>query len=177
MDVLSKQKLTNALIIILVVINIISLSFIWYKEMNRPKLPPPQPGGEEVGGFIKEQLNLNKEQKKKFDEYMKEHAVVTSRMNDKIGEIKREILLEAFSANPDSNKVNELVQQISKLHGEYEKYLYFHFQKLASVCNTEQKQRLKDIFLSSFEPKDRPGMPPPRNRGRMRKQEILPPKQ
>jgi Spy/CpxP family protein refolding chaperone len=161
MDVLSKQKLTNALIIILVVINIISLSYIWYKEMNRPKLPLPQPGREEVGGFIKEQLNLNDEQKRKFDEYMKEHADVTSQMNDKMGELKKEILLEAFRANPDSNKVNELIQKISKTQEEYERFLYLHFQKLASVCNPEQKEKLKDIFLSSFGPMKKPGMPPP----------------
>ena len=175
MDFLSKQKLTNLLIIVLVVINILSLTFIWYREMHRPKLPPPQPGREDVGRFIKDQLNLNNEQKTQFDKYMKKHADVTREMNNKIGELKKEILIEAFNPNSDTNKVNDLTQKIGKIQGDYEKFLYEHFQKLASVCNPEQKEKLKNIFLSSFGPKDRPEIPPPGHREGMRRPEGPPP--
>ena len=144
--------------------------------MYRPKLPPPQPGREDVGRFIKDQLNLTDEQKNKFDKYMKEHAEITRKMNDEIGALKKEILIESFSPNPDSNKVNDLTQEIGKTQGEYEKFLYEHFQKLASVCNPEQKEKLKNIFLSSFGPKERPGMLPPGNHEGVGRREGPPPR-
>ncbi len=177
MDFLSKQKLTNLLIIVLVIINILSLSFIWYKEMHRPQLPPPQPDRENVGRFIKDQLNLSDEQKGKFDMYMKEHAEVTQRMNDEIGGLKKEILIEAFNANPDSSKVTTFSEKIGKIQSDYEKFLYEHFRKLGTVCNPEQKEKLKNIFLSSFRPKERPGMPPPGNREGRPRPDGPPPRQ
>ena len=177
MDFLSKQKLTNTLIIALVIINIISLSFIWYKEMHKPAFPLQLPGREDVGRFIKDQLNLDDKQKAEFDEHMKEHAKVTKEMNDKSKRLKREILLEAFSEHPDSNKIDELTQQIGKFQSKYEKFLYEHFQKLASFCNPEQKEKLKNIFLSSFGGKDRPGMPLPGERRGLERPEGPPPRQ
>jgi hypothetical protein len=45
MDIFSKQKLVGWLIIVLIVTNALSLSIIWFKELNRnqPAAPPPPP--------------------------------------------------------------------------------------------------------------------------------------
>ena len=70
MDILAKQKFTTILIIILVIINIGSLSFIWFRELNHPKLPPPpnSPDHENVNRFLDRELNLSADQEKRFDE-------------------------------------------------------------------------------------------------------------
>ena len=169
MDILSKQKLTNILIIILIIINIGSLSFIWYKEVHRPPLPPsPQnpPNRENVNRFLDKELNLNEEQEQKFKELRKEHFENTRKFDDKIAGYKREILSESFKQNPDIQKIKALTDSIGSLQEAYELFLSEHFQKLASLCKPGQREKLKDIFLSSFGPKNKPPIPLPPPGGR-----------
>ncbi len=161
MDILAKQKVTNILIIILVVINIGCLSFIWFREANHPKLPPPHPDRQNVNRFLDKELDLNTDQEKKFDEFRKEHFETTRKFEDKIGVYKKEILSESFNQKPDMQKINALTDSLSSAQKGYEMFLSEHFQKLASVCTPEQREKLKGIFLSSFGPKDRRPMPPP----------------
>ena len=161
MDILAKQKLTNILIIVLVVINLGCLSFIWFREVNHPKMPPPHPDRKNVNRFLDQQLNLNADQEKKFDEFRKEHFETTRKFENKIAEFRRGILSESFNQKPDVQKINALADSIGSAQKEYETFLSGHFQKVASVCTPEQREKLKDIFLSSFRPKDRLPMPPP----------------
>ncbi len=163
MDILSKQKLTNILIIILVIVNIGSLSFIWFREANRPPLPPlpsNPPGLENVARFLDKELELSKVQGKRFDELRKEHFETTKKYEDKIAAYKKEILLESFKKSPDMQKIKAISDSIGSVQKGYELFLSEHFQKLASICKPEQREKLKDIFLSSFGPKEKPLMPP-----------------
>ncbi len=161
MDILAKQKFTNILIIILVIINIGSLSFIWFREFNRPKLPPPSPGRENVNRFLDNELNLSQEQKQKFKDIRREHFETTRKFEDKVSEYKREVLSESFNQKPDKQKITVLIDSIGSAQKAYELFLSEHFQKLASICTPGQRDKLKDIFLNSFRPKDRPPLPPP----------------
>ena len=160
MDILAKQKLTNILIIVLVIINLGCLSFIWFREVNHPEISPPHPNRENINRFLDQQLNLNADQEKKFDEFRKEHFETTRKFEDKIAKYRREILSESFNQKPDMQKINALADSIGSAQKEYETFLSEHFQKLTSVCTPEQREKLKDIFLSSFGPKERKPMPP-----------------
>ncbi len=164
MDILAKQKLTNILIVILVVINIASLSFIWFRELNHPQLPSPPtpPNRENVNRFLDRELDLNADQEKKFDEIRKEHFEATRKFEDKIAEFKKEILSESFNQNPDMQKITSLADSICSAQKSYEMFLSGHFQKLSSICKPGQREKLKDIFFSSFSPKEPPMPPPPR---------------
>ncbi len=162
MDILAKQKFTNILIIILIIINIGCLSFIWFRESNHPKLPPPSPNRENVNRFLDKELDLSAEQENKFDVIRKEHYETTRKFDEKIAGYKKEILSESFNQNPDMQKVTALTDSIGSVQKGYELFLSKHFQKLASVCKNEQREKLKDIFLSSFGPKNRQPMPSPK---------------
>lgn len=171
MDILSKQKLTNILIIVLVILNIVSLSYIWYREAGRPPLHPlplNPPGRENVGRFLDRELELSNAQKKEFDELRKEHFKTTKNFEDKINKLKKDILSESFKQNPDMQKIEVLSDSIGSVQKEYELFLSQHFQKLASVCKPEQREKLKNIFVTSFGPKDRPPVPPPSEGGNLR---------
>ena len=161
MDILAKQKLTNILIVILVVINIASLSFIWFRELNHHQLPPPpiSPDQEKVNSFLDRELDLNADQEKKFNENRKEHFEVTRKFEDRITGFKKEILSESFNLNPNIQKITALTDSIGSAQKSYEMFLSQHFQKLAAICTPDQREKLKDIFLSSFGPT--PPLPPP----------------
>lgn len=164
MDILSKQKFTNLLIVILVVMNIVSLSYIWYKQLQGPPPPPPQnPGREHVNNFLERELDLTPDQQKQFVEIRKEHAQRTKVMNDRIGRLKKEVMEESFNDKPDINKISGLVDKITEEQKKYEKFLSEHFRRLSEVCTPEQRKILREIFMSSLGPDDRPAPPPGRN--------------
>jgi hypothetical protein len=174
MDILAKQKFTNVLIIALVIINIGCLSFIWFnKPGSSIALPPPD--RKNVDRFLDKELGLNSDQENKFNEFRREHFETTIKFQNKIGRFKREILAESFNQKPDMQKIAIMTDSIGSLQKGYETFLSEHFQKLASVCTPEQREKLKDIFLSSFEPKRRPGIQPPPGRG-MRRRPLVPPR-
>jgi Spy/CpxP family protein refolding chaperone len=165
MDILSKQKLTNLLIIILVVINIASLSFIWYRQLQSPPPLPPHPkspGIQHVNNFFGKELNLTLDQEKQFDKIRKEHVVKTNAMKDKMGGLRREILEDSFSDNPDTDKINKLAEKIGETQKDYEEFLSEHFRNLSAACNAEQKEKLKKIFMTSLVPPPLPQPPVPR---------------
>ena len=171
MDIFSKQKLVGWLIIVLIVTNALTLSIIWFKELSRkqPVTPPPSPR-EQVNNYLDEQLNLSPEQKELFNKYREQHADTTRMFNDKIAFLKREILLETFKDNPDKNKIDNLIGKMGGVQKDYEEFLFRHFKNLESVCDPEQKEILKRIFLSSFNAQIRPhrrseGVPPPPRQG------------
>jgi hypothetical protein len=163
MDILKKQKLTNILIIVLVVINIASLSFIWFRELNHPQLPPPpaSPNRENVNRFLDRELDLNAVQEKKFGEIRKEHFEATRLFENKISGFKKQLLSESFNQSPDMQKISVLTDSIGSAQKSYEMFLSGHFQKLAAICTPDQRVKLKIIFLSSFGPKEVPPVPPP----------------
>lgn len=160
MDILEKQRLTNILIIILVIINIGCLSFIWIREMNRPGMAPPPPDRENVNRYLDKELNLNPDQEKQFMAIRKEHFETTRIFEDHISRLRKDILSESFALNPDMQKISQLADSIGSLQKGYELFLSQHFQKLASICSPEQKQKLMNIFLSSFDPNGMPPMQP-----------------
>jgi len=170
MDIFTKQKFVGVLIIVLIITNALSLSVIWFKELNPKKPPPPPPKREQLNNFLGEQLKLTPEQNKLFNKYRQEHLDSTIIINERVGGLKKQILAESFNQNPDLNKINALSAKIGSIQKEYEEFLSRHFQNLASVCNPEQKEKLKRIFVSSFGPQE--GRPDP---GRRPPPERLPP--
>ena len=172
MDIFSKQKLVGWLIIVLIVTNALTLSIIWFKELNRsqPTAPPPPPR-EQVNNYLDEQLNLSQGQRELFNKYREQHADTTRKFNDKIAFLKREILLETFKDNPDKNKIDNLIGKMGGVQKDYEEFLFRHFKNLESVCDPQQKEILKRIFLSSFNAQILPprrngeGPPPQRREG------------
>jgi len=170
MDIFSKQKLVGWLLVVLIVTNALTLSIIWFKELNRkqPETPSPPPR-EQVNNYLDVQLNLSPEQKELFKKYREQHADTTRMFNDKIAFLKREILLETFKDNPDKNKIHDLIGKMGGVQKDYEEFLFRHFKNLESVCNPQQKEILKRIFLSSFNAQIRPlrrnGEEPPPPRG------------
>lgn len=161
MDFLSKQKYTNLLIIILVVMNVASLSFIWYKQLKPPPAPPapPPPGREHVNNFLESELNLTPAQQKQFTEIRKEHAEKTRPMKQKMDRLRRQILQESFSDKPDTEKINLLAEKIGETQKNYERFLSEHFRNLNAACSAEQKEKLKKIFMTSLIPPPPPPHP------------------
>jgi Spy/CpxP family protein refolding chaperone len=165
MNFLTKNRLAVISIIILVILNLFTLSALWFQRFGENHKPPPhhfemnkQGNGEE---FLENELELTEEQAKQFEELRLKHFEKTKILMDEIHRYKKEITDELFSSTPDTNKVNLLSEEIGKNEAELERLSFSHFMKLKSVCQPEQKEKFERLFHVIFEDVKPKGPPPP----------------
>lgn len=139
MDWLTKQKTYLWLIIILIVINIFSLTFIW---LRKPCPPAPNPGDfREKNLFLKKELGLNDEQMKNMELLRKELRDTTDLFMNNLWQKRRELQKEALKDKPDTNKVNYLISEISGLNVKTEQYMLKHFSELKKILSPDQFEK------------------------------------
>jgi hypothetical protein len=186
MDIITKQKTYFWLIAILIVINIVTLYFMWSQRPGPPT--QRQMGKRDMKGFLFKELNLDSTQQKLFEQYRDEHFKMIDSLFNRIGEVKKAILDEAWNTNPDREKITGLTKKIGELNALVEISLFDHFAKLKSVLKEDQLKKFKEMLSESFRigmpgggnganfPPPSPGMRqdfPPGNRGEGRP--LMPP--
>src|ERR1035438_5036490 len=136
MDWLTKQKTQAWAIVLLVIINIATLVTLW---MGRPTLPPMLINGRpDINNFLKNELGLNNDQENKFNLLRKSLFDSMDVINTQIWIKKSEIQNQAFKENPDTQRVNNLLQEIAGFQVLNEKLMFNHFTQLYKVLSADQ---------------------------------------
>lgn len=163
MEWLTQQKMIKWLIVILLVVNIISLSIIWILVT---KNNPPRLGGEKPLGIMEmmqKELNLSEEQQKKFNELRESNSAHTRDLFNQINKMKNILSDEVNKIPMDTLKVNKLIGDLGVIQSQIEKLRVKHFNELLSLCTPEQREKfipvLKNIY-SGPPPRDRIGERP-----------------
>jgi Spy/CpxP family protein refolding chaperone len=158
MDLVTKQKSTLWLIIILVVLNITTIVMLWLPGGIRPR-PERHPNLPKHQTFFKE-LDLTQEQKKKFDQYRNEYFRVIEKYTRQINLKKYEIMDMLFQPEPDSLRLNNISNELGQLNTEFEKVRFRQILRMKTILTDEQFNLFKIIVDESYKPK--PGdMGPP----------------
>ena len=166
MDYFTNKKFVTWTIIILVALNVFTLSTIWLTKLFKQD-PHPHAFQEErrplVDNFIERELNFSDDQIRKFEESRKKHAIQSKTLHDEVF-IKKEILInELFNSEVDSLMILKLSEEIGMMQTELEMQNNSHILELKSICNPEQQEKLKFLFNEMLE-KSRPdqhNFPPP----------------
>lgn len=152
MDLVNQNKFKNILIILLIIVNIISLSIIWMQTSeNREKIP----GGEKQGkpesvSLMKEVLKLNEDQTRQLEKLRIDRLEQSKLFNDSLSMLKRELAEELFKLKTNQVLVNEKTKMIGKLQSKIELVRYSHFNELLAICTPDQKEKLKPIIEDLF---------------------------
>jgi hypothetical protein len=158
MDWLTKQKTQAWAIVVLVIINIATLVTLW---MGRPALPPMFINGRpDNNNFLKNELGLNNDQENKFQLLRKSLFDSMDVINKQIWTKKSEIQNQAFKENPDTQKVNDLLQEIAGFQVLNEKLMFNHFTELYKVLSADQIVKFHKL-LSMPDRNNHKNMPPP----------------
>lgn len=148
MDWKNQNKFTTWSIIFLVVVNIITISTMWFylTKESGPKpldqLKRPQGSME----LIQKELNLSKEQAENFEKARVASFEKSKNLLDKMNELKEKLSKELVDDNRDSTIVTSLIQEIGSTHAKLERLRFDHFKELLSLCNKEQKDKFKPIL-------------------------------
>lgn len=157
----SKIKTLVWTIIALIVLNIGSLGFLWYKQVTRPgQLPPPRNQQANPDKFLEMELQLTDEQVAAFSELRQQHQQETRKIRQVIHGLSGNLVEELFKSQPDTARVAALSDEIGRKQAEYERITYSHFDELKQVCTPDQQEKLRVILFEMLD-NMRMGTPPP----------------
>lgn len=173
METISKNKLLFTIIILLVLVNVSTLSLMWYWKIKEPHPPvmeqrmdgPPNEGRE----FLKEQLKLTDSQMEAVDKVRDEHLLQIKKIREGMKGLKDKLFSNLSNPDIDTNKLKEITNQIGTYESKIDLITYDNFREVRKICNDEQKKKFDEIILDLLRmnaPRP-PGMrpPPPRPDG------------
>ncbi|MDR3611617.1 MAG: periplasmic heavy metal sensor [Ignavibacteriaceae bacterium] len=155
MDWLTKQKTYVLVIILLVVVNITTLILLWTGFPGPP--PMDKNGHPDTNNFLKNELGLDQQQQEKFNLLRQTLFDSMDSLNKQLWAKKLEIQEQAFKVNPDTQKVNRLLQEIAGYQIQNEKLMFYHFTGLRNILSAEQLVKFNKILNGPNKNAPRPG--------------------
>ncbi len=164
MDIFKQNKLLIWLIAILIILNLFSLAGIWILKTGRllpaqQKYLPLPPYSQiphstfdrlESEGLITE-LNFNPEQIDRFKQINKKWDKDMKILMGNIHNIKKQILKEVLSSEPDTTKILNFLAGIGNSQYEIEKIIFMKQKEIKSLCTDEQKNQFDKIIKEIIE--------------------------
>ncbi len=146
-------------IIALVILNLFTLSMLWWSNKNAPnsRAGENMPHKERIENFIAKQLNLTDQQKEQFSTLRKNHREQTKTHFDKMRSLRQQRMDALTTTPPDTTKVNQLARQIGNQQALLEATLSEHYYQLQALCNEDQKAKLADVFQKMMERRKKRG--------------------
>jgi periplasmic protein CpxP/Spy len=164
MDLVNQNKLKNLLIIILLVLNLLTVSIIWMQTAKRNEALPIEKDkrSSESVNLMKQALDLDEEQTKQLEKIRTDPLDQSKKYNDRLNELKKQLAEELFKDKPDTTLANLKAKEIGELQSKVEMIRFSHFKELIAICTPEQKEKLKPILIELF------GRKPPRDESKER---------
>jgi Spy/CpxP family protein refolding chaperone len=147
METQTKKQLLYTVIIILVILNLGTLSFMWYIRLNSTKHEIMQPLPPRSGAdFLNSELKFTKEQNEKIERLRDEHFQTVKKIKDEGREL-RDLFFSNLSKNDiDSSKINEIANGIAMSEKQVELATFYHMRKIREVCDETQKKKFDEII-------------------------------
>ncbi|MTI40072.1 periplasmic heavy metal sensor [Fulvivirga lutimaris] len=134
---MKNNKALIGVIIVLVILNGISLSFIWNENDHHDRHRPPK-----VERYLGKRLHLNEEQVTFFKKSRREHF---ERKGDLMAEIAG--LRTQLAQQLEKEASDSLLNLIASNYKELEMLNHEHFRRLRSICDDEQKLAFDSLLF------------------------------
>ncbi len=154
MDYFSKNKISLWIIVILVLLNLFTLSTIWYNQFRTPDRPPRQEVGHRRQGLkvLEQKLNLTAEQITVFADIRQRHFEKMEPLQKEIFSCRRELMDELYKTEPDTVRISSLAKRIGEKEILRERYIFEHFMEMKSACTPEQKEKFEILLKQLMAP-------------------------
>ena len=159
MEILTNKRFLWIIILVLLILNIVSLSTIWLRpwesgvtvtrEFRRPLAKDH---------FLNKRLNFTPEQQTQFDKLLTKHRETLDSKVIEISSLRKELM--GMMRNQEFTTESEkIVQSIGQKQSELELINYNHFKEIMAICNNQQKQVFIETMMRAVGPNRRMGMP------------------
>lgn len=162
-----KCKLCWGILGIFLVANLVLLSVWWLDSRESRKIEPgsyekPDFHRQRMHDFLLREAGVDEVQ---FDEMYKlwdQHSQVMRESRIELDSLRKILMNETFSDNTGDDRVNSIVDEMTRVQHRIEILNYHHFKLMRQVCkNNAQRARFDHIFRTFIEKK------PPHRRQRM----------
>lgn len=148
---MSNRKLTNVLLAILVIFNIVFVSSWWFghwrahRKMERMNYG--HFGHESKGAmFLVKELNLDQAQQTQLEALRNNHFNKIQILESAVARNEKS-LMKAMMANPaDSAHAFLYADSIGMLRATMQKELFRHFNNIRKMCNPEQSKKFDELM-------------------------------
>ncbi len=155
-----KKNLLILFLIVLTLINVTALVTIAYHRFYpRKPFPPPPVRADTPVGFIKQELDLNEEQVKKFEAHFRKIRGEMEPIFDSLRAKRTKLMNELSVEQPNMDKVNTLSEEIGSLQTELQKKAIMHMLEEKSFLTPEQQKKFFTFFKERANPMRMEGMP------------------
>ncbi len=146
---MTNQKTLLVTVILLVIINLATLSFMWFTRRDSPRLRKFK-SDRRSEMIFERRLKLTEEQVEAFRKAREEHFALTTPLLETIhtNSVK---LNDANSFQLEDSEVEQLTTSIGEATAQLEKYKFMHIQELRSICNEKQKKEFDAILNKVLE--------------------------
>ena len=160
MDIFKQKRNLIITVVVLVLLNIATLSTIWFSRPNHRFPGKPDFGADKknhVQKLLKEELGFTDEQAEKYVTLQKKHRKDMSKLNEEFMEAKRNIFDYVLQNEIDEETLDSLKKVSLEKQSKLDNMTINHFKELKKICKPEQVEKLKDIMIKI--------LPPPPGRG------------
>lgn len=163
MNYFTNQRLLVWLVIILVILNICTLTTFWVfgKKFHRPL--EGKHGAGCIEKFLAHELNFSKDQEEKLLQSDRIYFPKIGQLFNNIEEQKMKMSEQIFAPRQDTLFIDSLIRNIGVKEAEIERLIFYHLKELNSICDKKQQEKLKFIHheLLQFTAPEGCRMPPP----------------
>jgi hypothetical protein len=150
MNSITKRRILNIAIVLLLVANITTIALFWLRqEHNKPPMPPNNREGGAAGFLIKE-LNLDSTQVGAYLSLKQEHGKAAQENRNAIRLLKDSLFGYLQLPNTSDSAVQHIVQSLGANEAAANLALFAHFKKLRSLCNETQKKKFDEILFHAI---------------------------
>ncbi len=136
MSYFNTARRMNALVVVLLVVNIISISALWLAKNEKRSGPPLRPKNGEL--FLKEALGLSPSQLEEIKLLRENHFQEMQALRKASDGSRRKMFEEIKAVKPDSLLLVKYAEQIGSAQAAIEKQTIHHFIDIKSVLEPEQ---------------------------------------
>ena len=150
MNYFKKNKILIWIIIILLATNIATITTIIYHsytdDYNTYKPEKIRIPDYKLGRFIRDELDLTKEQHEQFRSFRKDFHVEASKIAKQLKTKRSEMLNDLSVENSDTIRLHEIADEIGLLHRELKHLTFEYYLNLKNICNEQQRADLYKVF-------------------------------
>jgi hypothetical protein len=159
MKILANKRLLWIIILVLLILNIASISTFKLK-LQQFRTPEMRESRRSVAKdhFLNRQLNFSPEQQVQFDELLTKHREALDVKIIEISSLRKELI--GMMRNQElSAESEEIVQRIGQKQSELELINYHHFKEVMAICDEEQKRIFMETMMRAVGPNRGMGNP------------------
>lgn len=158
---MSEGKFLKIVIVVLLLINIGTLGFLFFRRPPHHMAGGQPGGGENPAQYLRRELALTDDQESKFKSIREAHHDQVQALRERMATYRKE--LYNGMKQPSTNSASSMVwiDSLANTQRQIEQITYAHFTQVRALCTPAQQQKFDDVIAQAVGRLNGPPQGPP----------------